>query len=638
GTAIIVLPRTFTATDLAVRVAVIDSGIDKDGLLDGLIVAEKSFINSSYGYAESDSSLDDSSPHGTPHGTYVASIIADNSPNAVLINAKVVSDQNVATESAIIQALIWAIDEQDCDIINLSLGGPPSNNDQLKSSMEWAFDRGVTVVAAVGNNGQNGVSGSSVESPAVYPQVVAVAAVDDNGQPFSFSGRGPLRNRTAKPDISARGSHVVNGGAVFGTSFAAPKATAVIAEIVAYCKLNSWSWTPGMIKATLLASASPLSSESWEVGSGLVNLDGAKRILDDTPVKGNLPLVAWMTPSEAPYEFERWFVNSTNLVEFSVFASGNVSFDVSFQGLGASWVQSVDSVFVNQSGAFDVSVRVESSVAIDQVQVFITLIAPEYRYLRAQLSFDASVPISRIAFDVSHSPWWIDSIYGQFRALYERITQVGIAVEEISERSQLNLKNLMNYDAVLVLDPCGWDRVLIDDGIVNFGSIRYSPKEIDAYEAYWKSGGGVLVAGLSNSSIDVEGANMLLTRFNMTLEYDHIPSIVIYLEGVASTLLVTDMASHRVTQGVDSFDFVGCSMGYSGRAHKLASVELMSSQDEVVEHTVMVGSEWKDTGRMIGVATNFFLDNWGLHGLYQSEDNSRLILQIVYWLIGWYDN
>lgn len=390
-----------------------------------------------------------------------------------------------------------------------------------------------------------------------------------------------------------------------------------------------------MIKATLLASASPLSSESWEVGSGLVNLEEAKKLLRDSTLEGDLPMVAWMTPTDAPYEFERWFVNSSYFLEFSVFASRNVSFQISLQGLGASWLSSADLVSVNQTGSFKVRVRVLSSLPIEELQVLITLVAPGYRDIRSRLSLDLSVSFARIALDISHTPWWMDSIYGQYRALYERITQVGIAVEEISERSYLSAQNLKNYDAVLIVDPCSWDRIIVDDAAVNYGSLRYTPEELDIYENYWKEGGGILVAGLSNYSIDIEGANMLLSRFNMSMNYDAIPSIVIHIGGVSSTVLVSKLASHRVTQDVDSFDFVGCSMNYTGNAYELASIELMIDQDLEVMRTVMVGNEWENGGRVIGVGTNYFLDNWALHGLYQSDDNSKLLLQAVYWLIGW---
>ena len=64
------LPRFFSVPDLTVRVAVIDSGIDIDQELETRVIAGKSFVNTTYGYATDDNSTSDCRPGNTPHGTY----------------------------------------------------------------------------------------------------------------------------------------------------------------------------------------------------------------------------------------------------------------------------------------------------------------------------------------------------------------------------------------------------------------------------------------------------------------------------------------------------------------------------------------------------------------------------------------
>ena len=147
------IPPTYSIPDLAVRVAVIDSGININQELEPRVVAERSFVNTSYGYSEDDNSTMDSSPLGIPHGTYVATIIASEATDAALVNAKVVAENDVATPIAIFEAIRWVVLEENCSVINLSLGIAPIDNDLVGEAVQWAFDRGVSIVAAAGNNG-----------------------------------------------------------------------------------------------------------------------------------------------------------------------------------------------------------------------------------------------------------------------------------------------------------------------------------------------------------------------------------------------------------------------------------------------------------------------------------------------------
>jgi subtilisin family serine protease len=269
------IPPTYPEPELDVRVAIIDSGIDIDSELETRIIAQRSFINATYGYSETDTDTSDSMPGGNRHGTYIAKIIADESPDAGIINAKVVSKTDSATIVGIVEAIRWVVLEENCSIINLSLGMSIVTTDLVGDAVKWAFARGVCVVAAAGNDGQDGIAGTSVDSPAAYEEVIAVAAVDKQLTPYGFTGRGPLRNRVLKPDISAWGYYDKNGGTIFGTSFAAPIISASAVRIIAHCFENDWSWTPGMIKAVLMASALQLSYEEWEVGAGFVDIHSA---------------------------------------------------------------------------------------------------------------------------------------------------------------------------------------------------------------------------------------------------------------------------------------------------------------------------------------------------------------------------
>jgi hypothetical protein len=636
---IVIIPRTSELPELKVRVCIIDSGINKDYSLLSRVVLEKSFINTSYGYSVNLNSTEDSLPLYSPHGTYVAKIIARDAPDAAIVNAKVVTKNNTATVESIVAAIYWAVEEAECDVINLSIGTYPFVQGTLREAVEWAYENGVTVVAAAGNNGQGGIKGTSVESPAVYPEVIAVGAINERGDPYDFTARGPLRNRTAKPDIVAHGFYSTNGAAgVFGTSFAAPEVASAAVNIIKYCEENEWSWTPGMIKAVLIASASYLSSESWEVGAGLLNPEEAMEYITNVNKRNGLPLIAALTPRTGPYSFERWFANSSTIITHSVFCSGNASFTVTYSGTAAGWVHGPRSIRVNQTGSFQFSIDIQTAEMHEGLTLIVTLSSSGYGYLQAQMTFNAASPLARIAFDFSHSPWLMDSIYGQFRELYSLLTSAGIAIEELRFESEITTENLGRYDAIFILDPCAWGYSYEDGRVQSTSACTYSQAEKDAYLAYWESGGSILVAGMGNRSLNLNSTNELLLLFGFHLNYDRIPGITIEVNGVSSTLLVTDLMNHTTTEGVESFDFVGCSVNFTGNGYPLAQVEATFLDDEdavqTENRTVMVALEGFDNARMIVSGTNFMFDNWGVEGRYQSDDNDRFILQMAYWLIG----
>ena len=632
------IPRSYSAPDLRVRVAVIDSGINIDLQLSSRVVAEKSFINTSFGYSETTNTTYDSSPNGIPHGTFVAKIIAENEPDAAIVNAKVVDDDDIATIRGIIAAIEWAVLQENCSIINLSLGLTPFyEGDVLGETVRWAFNRGVCIVAASGNDGQDGVSTSSVQAPAIYPEVIAVAAINDFYSPEPFTARGPMRERYVKPDMAASGTYSDNGRTVAGTSFAAPRISAGAAKIIAYCLENDWTWSPGMVKSVMMVSAQQLTSEIWETGVGTLDLETAFVYLDNAKKENGLPLIAALTPFEGPFSFERWFVNHTSDIFVSVFSSSNITFALSYRGNAAQWVSGPSEITLNQTGGFTFEICVVSSESIEDLEVSITLSAPDYLSLKTELSFEVIVPYKEVAFDFSHTAWTIDSIYGQFRSLYRTLTKFGISVDELTAPSEITYATLSQYDAVYVLDPCAWSYRMENYAFQRFCPLPFTQLELNAYRDYWDSGGSLLLVGMSNSSIYQTQANRLFSMFNITLNDDHVPVITITVNGIPSTEEIYQMASHPVTSYIDSFDYNGCSMNVTGDVEKLAWTQIFwrdaNNTIQAANVTVLAGLENALGGRLIATGSNFWIDNWALNGIYHSDQNLKLVLQTTYWLL-----
>lgn len=127
------------------------------------------------------------------HGTHVAGTIAASengqgvvgvAPAANVLAARVCGGLGCSSVG-IVRAIDWAISEK-VDVINMSLGGPFPSKAQLEAT-ERAEAAGVTVVAASGNDGSDRIG-----YPAGFPTVISVGAVTPelSRAPFSQHGEG----------------------------------------------------------------------------------------------------------------------------------------------------------------------------------------------------------------------------------------------------------------------------------------------------------------------------------------------------------------------------------------------------------------------------------------------------------------
>ena len=223
-----------------ITVAVIDSGVSRVPDLEQTQLVE--------GYDFVNDKIDAFDDNG--HGTHVAGTIAQSTNNnygvtgiaykAKIMPLKVLSAGGGGTVSDIAEAIKFAADH-NADIINLSLGGSGESN-LMQEAIDYAYSKGVVLIAAAGNAGQN-----SAGYPGRYPKVLGVAALDAAGNKTPYSNYG------AGVDIAAPGGLIEGenevggilqntidpetGDAIFaalqGTSMAAPHVAGVAALIKA---------------------------------------------------------------------------------------------------------------------------------------------------------------------------------------------------------------------------------------------------------------------------------------------------------------------------------------------------------------------------------------------------------------------
>ncbi|MBE5965650.1 MAG: hypothetical protein E7255_01545, partial [Lachnospiraceae bacterium] len=205
-----------------VKVAIIDSGVD---YLDNIDVKES--IN-----LIPDTEVSPLFEDYTGHGTAIASIIAasyDNvyssvkgvNPNIELYSARVLDENNQAPLSRVLDGINWAI-EKDVDIISISFGSE-EYSEALKTAIDTAVARGILIIASAGNGGADGL----VEYPAAFENVVAVGAVDSQGNISEMTPMGKELDVFA-PGVAIRATGFAGEDVIVnGTSMAVPHVVGV---------------------------------------------------------------------------------------------------------------------------------------------------------------------------------------------------------------------------------------------------------------------------------------------------------------------------------------------------------------------------------------------------------------------------
>jgi subtilisin family serine protease len=161
---------------------------------------------------------------GCGHGTRVASLLRVVAPEATIWAVRVFDNTGSAQISDIYEAIVYAADH-GVDVINMSFG-TTEPSEALEDAIGYARSRGVTLVAAGGNNNAE---------PLMYPaQIFGVKGVvavtnKDIKAPFSNYGKGAW---LSAPGYlwAAHPNHQI--AYVAGTSYASPLVAAEAALII----------------------------------------------------------------------------------------------------------------------------------------------------------------------------------------------------------------------------------------------------------------------------------------------------------------------------------------------------------------------------------------------------------------------
>ena len=269
---------------LGVKVAVIDSGIDATHL-DLSVLGGYDFVN------------DDTDPaDDNGHGTHVAGTVAAKdsgigvigvAPDAELYALKVLGPSGSGSFSDVIAAVQWAVDN-GIQVTNNSYGSSANPGGIVKSAFDNAAAAGLVQIAAGGNSGSCLGKGNSVEWPARYDSVIAVAATNASDQSPCFSSVGGALELAA-PGVAIN-STVPTGACELcdpngymlldGTSMAAPHVAGTAALVIAagIADTNGNGLINDQVREQLNSTAEDIGLPSNWAGNGLVDAEAAAYI------------------------------------------------------------------------------------------------------------------------------------------------------------------------------------------------------------------------------------------------------------------------------------------------------------------------------------------------------------------------
>lgn len=272
-----------------VLVAVIDTGVDYNhpDLKDNVWTNEAE-ANGKAGVDDDNNGIiddihganfvDDAHPTGDPlddhgHGSHCSGTIGGKGNDGAgivgvnwdvkIMGAKFLSADGSGSLEGAIKAIDYAT-QMGANIMSNSWGGGGYTK-SLEEAIQRAHDKGILFVAAAGNDSADNDSDPHYPSNYTVPNVVSVAAIDNQGKLARFSNYGKKTVHVGAPGVNIYSS--INGGTYdswSGTSMATPHVTGVAALVLA----NEPNISMKDLRARIINSNKQLSSLKTKTTSG----------------------------------------------------------------------------------------------------------------------------------------------------------------------------------------------------------------------------------------------------------------------------------------------------------------------------------------------------------------------------------
>jgi len=272
-----------TVGNSSLLVAVIDTGIyyyHND--------LAANYVPLGYDWVNMDANPLDDNGHGTHCAGIIAAVLNNSIGIAGLAQVRVMAEKVLTSSGSgytdwVANGIIHATDK-GADIISMSLGGY-SDSELLHEAIRYAYDHGVLVIAAAGNDD------TSVRAyPAGYDEVIAVAATDQYDNKAWWSNWGDWIELAA-PGVEIYSTVPLGYASESGTSMACPHVAGVAALIWSLHPDKTRDW----VRLWLRYTADDLGDNGFDVyyGYGRVN---ARKAVEQASLQHELIAYEWRTP------------------------------------------------------------------------------------------------------------------------------------------------------------------------------------------------------------------------------------------------------------------------------------------------------------------------------------------------------
>jgi len=200
-------------------VAVLDSGLSA-GYVDS------GFVKGTYDALSQNSMIDDVVGHGTQMSLIASGavnpigVVPEDVNNTAVVSIKSFDDNGFTSNYTLMRSIDYAI-AAGARVLSMSWGSEHSST-MLKTAVDHAFNNGLILVAAAGNE----PTGASVY-PAAYDNVIAVGALSPDGTVWSNSNFGDFVSLyapgVAKLPVGHNGSPGIYAGTSIATAYTAKK-------------------------------------------------------------------------------------------------------------------------------------------------------------------------------------------------------------------------------------------------------------------------------------------------------------------------------------------------------------------------------------------------------------------------------
>lgn len=351
-------------------IAVVDTGLNYD--LDDF--AGKVLTSKDYDFVNKDSDAFDDGDHGT----HVAGIIGAASGNKLsmaginqhtkILPVKVLNAEGSGSWEDVALGIRYAADK-GAKVINLSLGSKEASA-VVEDALRYAFNKGVTIVAAAGNDGETKLS-----YPARSEFVISVGSTNNIDELSSFSNKGEGLDLVAPGD---RIPSFYDDGEIYyasGTSMAAPHVAAVaglLYSIKPSIKFNE-------VLEALQESSVDLGDSGYDTATGWGRLDAYQAVKYVSSQKKVAPSIPTVDPvsDKTTYVTGKTEANATVYVKAGTkqlgygkaTATGNFKVKIPAQKVGVVLSVTAKDVAGNVSKAATMKVEDKTPPAVPQVKV-----------------------------------------------------------------------------------------------------------------------------------------------------------------------------------------------------------------------------------------------------------------------------